>query len=609
MIFWLTCLLLMQLARVFFLVRSAASYEELGFWDLSRSFLYGIRFDLSALAYLYLGVLALSLILFIVRSRSSFFWQRVVATIGFSVFYLISLIDVEYYAIARKRLDASILSIGGDIGDQLSQMAANYTYILYSFSIVLFLMWHLSGRDAPARGARNVFSLKKALLNLLLVPCLVIAARGGLQEKAIKISSAMALGDSRLIDLSLNTPFVALHTLKAKEKLEVFNDFDKESSALILQRERPQAAAYRPLLKRNLQDNVVIILLESFSREYSFASPYLNSLKANGIFFENHFANGRTSIEAIPSIWASIPSLLDIPYITSPYVSTRLQGIPSLSQAQSPREYLFFHGARKGSMYFDSFTSLLGVNRYFGKEDYTGDKSAFYDWGVHDHAFLEFSGQKLTEETNPFVASIFTLSSHQPYEIPATFSTSLADAPSPFVRSIRYADKSLQMFFEKYSEEKWFKNTLFIITGDHTSQCRTSATCNPIGIHHVPLLLVHGGQSLGGRTVSRITQHVDIPFTIADYLELDSSELLPFGHSLLDSGDAGLALFKEKSFYQLYTPQGFFKLNEASAFMRCDPKEPNSCTPADGTQYSSELKYLRAARSYFTQSLNQRNFY
>lgn len=608
MIFWLGSFLLLQVSRLFFLLRSAASFEGLGFLELSKAFVYGFRFDASALAYLFLAAVAVELLLNILRSRSATAWTRSFKVLGVSAFFLLSIIDAEYFHITQKRIDASLLAIGGDIGDQLNQLLANYSYVVLLFVAVLFFFWHLSGRIKPEKVSRFVFPFRKIFYLVLTVPLAIVLARGGFQEKPIKISSALVLGNPRLITLSLSTPFVVMQTLRKQEELVVYRDFDLKTATQILRSERPFANRSQGIISKEAEANVVLIILESFSTEYSGFTPFLNSLKQRGISFENHFANGRTSIEAIPSLLAGLPSLMSSPYITSRYVSTPLYGIPSL-QTPAQRDFLFFHGARKGSMYFDSFSSFLGFTNYYSKEDYDGDSEALYDWGVHDHAFLDFSGKVLNTRKKPFFASIFTLSSHQPFEIPASFSTSIADAPTPFARSLRYADYSLQLFIEKYATQEWFKNTLFILTGDHTSQCRGEGYCSQTGSHRVPLILFHGGKNLGAQRITKVTQHADIPASVADYLGLDSSKLLPFGHSILDVGDKGIALLSSAGEVSGVFNDAYYRLNNQE-FLRCEMQGVGevACVPADTRTHPQPLRYLKALRSYFSQSLDQRRF-
>ncbi|MEZ4815716.1 MAG: sulfatase-like hydrolase/transferase [Bdellovibrionota bacterium] len=610
MIFWLGSLLLLQFTRLFFLLRSASSFEGLSFWDFTRSFAYGFRFDASALAYLFLAILALEIFLFVFAKKFLLGLPRFFKVLGVSLFYLVSMIDAEYFLITNKRLDASILSISSDIKDQAPQLASHYSYILMSFLFVFFVFWHIAGRDSLGSSSRRL-SLRKVFSFLFVVPMAVLFARGGFQEKPIKLSSAMSLGSARLINLAMSTPFSAIQSVNQKDSLRVYRDYSQEEAYHILSSERPGATRGESLLSPHPSDNVVVIILESFGLEYSSFTPFLNSLKQRGISFENHYANGRTSIEAIPALLAGLPSMMPNPYITSKYVNTQLTPLASLRSTASTqsRDFLFFHGARRGSMYFDSFTAFAGFPHYFAKEDYTGDSSALYDWGVHDHAFLDFTGKKLSEEKSPFVAAVFTLSSHQPFEIPSSFSTSLAEAPTPYTRSLRYSDRSLQLFFEKYQSAEWFKKTLFILTGDHTSQCKGAEYCSQTGGHRVPLSLYHGAENLGGLQIQKVTQHADIPATIADYLALDPSPLVPFGKSVLDVGDKGIALLNAPGEYSAVMGDSYYRLSEDS-FLRCPLVgiAETQCTAAAQSGHNSQLRYLKAARSYFTQSLEERNF-
>ena len=80
------------------------------------------------------------------------------------------------------------------------------------------------------------------------------------------------------------------------------------------------------------KDNVVIIILESFSKEFVGYynqgvgyTPFLDSLIQTGLVLEQAYANGIRSIEALPAITASIPSLMNQPFITSSYANNYYQ--------------------------------------------------------------------------------------------------------------------------------------------------------------------------------------------------------------------------------------------------------------------------------------------
>ncbi len=606
MLWGLLSLFFFQIARLVFYFRNQASFEGLGFFDLAKAFFWGFRFDLSVLSYIFLGALTLKLLLFFISKNFSHKVYRFLKVIAVATAFAFCLADAEFFFVNQKHLDFTLFQIGGDFKDQLPQYFKNYLYIFISWVFVVGILFLVTKKKNPQK---SFFAL--ILYLMIWAPLGILGARGGFQEKSLAISHSLNLGNSRLAEISLNAPFVIVQTGRKKTDISVYRDYSFQEARSILLNQRPRVhdKALEKLSKlRRPHDNVVVFILESFSNQYSYATPFLMSLKNKGISFERHFSNGRTSIESVPALFASLPSLLAQPYITSPFSMSRLNSLPSLIDREQ-RDVIFMHGARKGSMYFDAFTSYLGFNHYFAKEDFQGPASAFYDWGVHDHAFLKFSGDTLSNWKKPFLASIFTLSSHQPYEIPVDFQRLIPEEKSSFVRSLRYADRSLQLFFENNKNKNWFQNTLFIFTGDHTSQCQGREFCSQMGSHSVPLIFYHGSQLFKPMKINKPTQHTDLPVTIASYLGLPAEKLLPFGHSVFDSQDGGAVFLKDHRDWQLIDPKGFFKLREES-FERCEfglISETN-CQIANPSLYSSQLKYLKALRSYFTQSLERRSF-
>src|SRR5690606_32331919 len=111
--------------------------------------------------------------------------------------------------------------------------------------------------------------------------------------------------------------------------------------------------------------NVVVIILESFSKEYtglggreSF-TPFLDSLMNKSRVFSNAFANGLTSAAGIPAILSGMPSLLDEPFTTSAYGTNKLPSIPQLLKDMG-YQTAFYHGGTNGTMSFDIYASNAG---------------------------------------------------------------------------------------------------------------------------------------------------------------------------------------------------------------------------------------------------------
>ena len=127
-------------------------------------------------------------------------------------------------------------------------------------------------------------------------------------------------------------------------------------------------------------------------------------------------------------------------------------------------------------------------------------------------------------------------------KIVAEFSGKFPKGSLEIHESIGYADHSLRTFFERAKNEKWYQNTLFIITGDHTSKLESKKYQNQVGRYRVPLLLFSPDQSWEGINAEKVTQHADIPKTILDYVGMDAGDMPATSVSML-SGDIGYALY------------------------------------------------------------------
>ena len=149
-------------------------------------------------------------------------------------------------------------------------------------------------------------------------------------------------------------------------------------------------------------------------------TPFIDSLIQESLVFTNGFSNGRRSIEGIPAVIAGIPSLMNSPFITSAYSGDKFYSLPYLLK-QEGYNTSFYHGGTNGTMGFDNFCKAAGIDAYYGRYEYNNDKDFDGNWGIFDEPFLQFMAKSLDKTPQPFMASVFTLSSHHPYTIPEKY--------------------------------------------------------------------------------------------------------------------------------------------------------------------------------------------
>lgn len=543
------------LLRLGFYLANQAVFQEATAGQILQAFWHGFRFDISALLLLNIPFLLLSLVPRFTRT-----WQRTVRGIYLALNAIgiaLNLIDTQYFKFIGRRTSDELFTITDDIGRQAGQLVGHYWFLLLPFAVLLGLLWYfypmpqgeaypqIAPHRHPARPSRRY--LRIGLESVLIAGLTVLGIRGGLQLKPLRTGHAFMQTPPMLGHLALNSTFTFLKSLgyQPVDHLTFFASKQALQSAL---------AARIPAPRPNApHDNVVILLVESFASEYNGIenggqgyTPFFDSLATQGTFFREHYANGRRSIEALPAVLAGLPSLMEGSFITSNFQTDELHGLGELLGREGYATSVF-HGAQNGTMGFNTFSGMVGIQKYYGLNEYPGGlHSPDYDghWGIFDEPYLQYFAQQLTRQKEPFFSTVFTLTSHEPFPVPAQYQGKFSRGKLPIHASIGYTDFALRQFFKTAARQPWYQRTLFILLADHTSQTQRRGYQNLLGSYKTPLLLFHPGRELPATDVHRITQQADVPATVLDFLGVQAPQkLLPFGYSVFDTGTSGRALF------------------------------------------------------------------
>lgn len=540
-------------------------FENLAPASLMMAFLQGIRFDLSSLTWLSSIIIAGALLPWSAVSLE--IKEKTLKTTFLLVhapFLVLNAIDLEFVHFAGRRMTTDSLYLLGESNGKWSALWGTY-WLLFILNLGLLWIFYrvISGWDIDLTSENP---LRKSyarlwgriLITFLILLFLVIAARGGVQPKPLEMAHATALStDFRLTHLTLNSSFTTLHSLQKKrlKRIDYYKNPDELQGFL-----NGHDAGETILPWDKKPKNVVLFVLESFGLEYtgldnetltlkkrSF-TPFLDSLKTNSLYFENSFANGRRSIEALPSLLAGIPALMDEPFLTSTF---QTNSIPSLGTelAQKGVWSAFFHGGSNGTMFFEEFTQRLGFQHYVGKNEYPHQGDDDGTWGIWDGPFLNFFGTSLNQAPTPFFAVFFSLSSHHPFKVPENYRDQLPKGPLPILQSVAYTDAMLADFFKSFARSPWFKDTLFIFTADHTSKSYLAPYQTALGSFRVPLLLYFPGAAFSAQKnlidTLQPVQHIDLLPTLADLFTLPTSGSL-MGRSLLKTGPRKVTLYLDE---------------------------------------------------------------
>jgi phosphoglycerol transferase MdoB-like AlkP superfamily enzyme len=472
--------------------------------------------------------------------------------------------DYVYYRFVFKRATADIFGTFKN-ESHLEKMIFRFMLDYWPAVLICIFLWILMFflyRKVELKKPQPSNRILYYIINVLFIPvaiALIIGgARGGYKHstRPITISNAARfVEDPRDVAIVLNTPFSIFRTY-GKKTLVKYDFFEKEKLDSLF---NPH---YKPSVKGPfVKDNVVIIILESFAREYVGAlssnlengtykgyTPFVDSLITESLTFDVSLGNGKKSIDAMPSILASLPSL-ETPYIISHYANNNINGLAGLLRKKGYYTS-FFHGAPNGSMGFDSFARMAGFDDYFGLDQYPYKNDFDGMWGVWDEPFFHFFAGKLNEFPQPFMTSIFSISSHHPFKVPDKYKDKFKKGPAPIVEVVGYTDYSLRELFREISDEPWFDNTLFVITADHTNESIHREFQNNFGSYSIPVIFYKPGSDLRG-TKKRIAQQIDIMPTVLSYLNYDE-EYIAFGNNLLDDSYESFAFNTNGSTYHIY---------------------------------------------------------
>ena len=536
---------------------------------------------------------------------------------GFRVLFLFNmgflaaanLLDVVYYGYAGKRSTFDIFSVLGyeqEMGNHWLTYIKDFWWLAFILVIILVLCnrmykWVynniLSGRE-------HIPVMRYSISTAFVIVVLVVLARGGIGLRPISIISISQYSSPENVGFVSNTAFTMLKSFEEPglERLQLMPE--KEANRLFSPIRQYSAQPFE-----NLGDslNVVVVILESFGSEWlgnsleneSF-TPFFDSLCAEGYFFPNAYANGTKSIEAMPAVLSSIPTLMETPYIASRYASNKLDGLGFLLKEKGYSS-AFFHGAAKGSMNFDGFAALIGLDLYFGKRDYPDISHFDGTWGIFDHHFLPWSARKMSEMQQPFFNAIFTLSSHHPYVIPEELEGKLKDGPYPICKSLNYGDYALRQFFQEAQKQAWYENTVFVFVADHTSSSKSAYYGQKAGMFSVPILYFMPNGALPKKTNPEITQQIDILPSILHLIGYDKP-IYAFGQSVFERSYPPFAVTYTEGVHNLFFDQYLLTFSGHSSFSLFDLSVDPNLRQNIFTEKQAEIRPM----SLFLQALIQR---
>lgn len=507
--------------------------------NLFKAMIMGFRFDTVISCYiLILPVLLLCIGSFLKKGniaicKFAMWWSLILYNISF----IFTAANIPYYLQFNKQINASIWNWMSEPGFVLNMMFSELSFIIYiilffaiaiiySFIIIKWTRFYLS-QTADTSQSRILYGLP-ILYSLIILFFVFLGIRGRTATKSpIRIGTAYFCNDQFMNQAGLNPMFVLLRSsidmqnenkrsVNLTEEITAFKTAAKE-----LGMNTDSVYWYKQIEASDSisKKNIVVILMESFCSdllEWKDRTHFINSLIKKSIYFKNTYSAGIHTMNGIHSTIFGYPALLN----QHPLKSIKpFYGMPSafIDNGYSTM-YFTTHDDQ-----FDNVAGFLianGFENIYAQKDYPKSEVKS-NLGVVDDYMLRYAVNKLSEydkqNTKPFFATMLTASNHQPYIIPEYFTPKEGDIRKKIVE---YSDWALSRFFEEAQKQDWYKNTIFVLLGDHGSPAGLNLYDVSLIYHQIPLLIFEPGKENQARTIRNIAGQIDVFPTIMGILGL-----------------------------------------------------------------------------------------
>lgn len=443
------------------------------FSAFAESSFHGFALDLAMVSYLMLFSLVCYLLALLSGSRLVLKVYLVLSVVLVLAICLISYGDSEMNRVWGSKFNRQALEYLHSPSEAMaSSSEAAWVRILIGTLLIVALSVWLLRRMYPVliRSVSNR-AIPQLPFWLLAVAAFGVGMRGGLQTAPISQSSVYysQVGFRNLA--AVNSPWNFLYYLFNNSEVldpEKFH-FDKQADEA-WQHFAAEDLHQKPL-SANAKPNVVVVILESFSAYTSKryggvfdCTPFLDSISREGWSFVNAWSQGDRTDKGLACVISGWPGQPWGSILNEPDKAARL---PSIAREFTNAGYqtAFCYG---GDLSFANMNAYIRNSGYQVISDQGDYPKAMQNskWGAHDETMLSHAVSLFSGLKQPFLGTLLTLSSHEPFEVPGDHHTYRTEQEK-FLNSVRYTDRCLRQFVANAAKTPWFANTIFVFVADH----------------------------------------------------------------------------------------------------------------------------------------------
>ncbi|CAG5016411.1 Phosphoglycerol transferase I [Dyadobacter sp. CECT 9275] len=560
---FLCWILLFQFFRIVFLAYHFRKALELPATYWMQSAWHGLQMDISFAGY----ILAIPTLLMAATSRKWNWYNGFInvynITVGLVIVLLVS-VDLELFRAWGFRIDGSSLHYLQTPREAWASMSSSPVLLLCTLAFFLFLLVYVLLNTIRKRTISQ-FTPANILVTLLaflvLTATLIIPIRGGFQLAPMNQSTVFFSNKSFANYAAVNVPW--------NYASSILNDTYSKDNPFLFFKENDADATVRSLYKKentHLQMvnsgemNVIVIIWESFSAKIVKSlgglpnvTPQFDALAKEGILFTNMYASGNRSDKGMVAILSGYPAQPTQSIIKIP---TKTVNLPSLPKS-------FHKAGYYTSFYYGGETEFANMKSYFLQQgfDKITDINSFdkkdmnSKWGAHDHVVLSRMLHDLDHTKQPFFSTLFTLSSHEPFEVPVPTVVKGNSQEKLFLNAHHYTDASIADFIRQAKTKPWWDHTLIVILADHGHPLPETSHTKPSEFY-MPMLWLGGAVAQKGIRVDSLCSQTDLAATLLNQVNISSSEFV-WSNDIFNHGRTAFAYFAFNNGFGWMKPEGY----------------------------------------------------
>lgn len=531
-------LVIFFIGRVFFIAFNYSDLSSESFGAILQTFYYGIRLDLSAIAYINVIPLLFFFLIFLFKKTNWIIVYRYYLLITTFVYFIIITSELSIYNEWHTKLNVKAVSYLQNVNEVWK--TASSTQVLISFIFVplftvmaFLLIKKLFPKDNLEKNSKP---LRSSVLFFLIFAMFFVWARGGTSGTALSISSAFFSSTNRTLNYSAVNSY--WHFLYNVYKHQKYSDEEKfifmsaeEADSLIL-KVKPELKGEQEYILKTKRPNIVIVLLESWtadlvdtlSQKYDLMPNWNRKLRKEGLYFDNCFSTGVHSEEGIIAVYTGFPGLSSS-YIMSS--TEKVMQLPSIIKELDKEKYT-------SAFYFGGDLSYANISSFFYNNPFQTivDEKTFpkkYPKGslnYHDEFLFKEMLSASSQLPEPFFLGGFTGSTHSPYDIPTEKNIDYGSSMDGYMNSAHYADSCLWQFYEQSKDKVWFDNTIFIFVADHSHASPIKHKFGTKETFRIPLLIAGGAlkELYKGNVFGKVLSQNSIPALLLGQMDLQSTD-------------------------------------------------------------------------------------